>query len=297
MTLNIPKFIKKTIEKQMTIQHFNALVKVFTKESIPSNIVQKIKEQFGDTYLDDSNFVVFYKGRINKKGLKKIFNITDKALGEDANRLTDQDFKILKLSDSDDASEFNQTNSQATTVDDEQTQPEEQSNSDQLDQEIQSELNSTPSANDDSQSEQASDTTNDDETTSDIASIGDDTSTSDDDDKTEEQPTEDQSSSDDTQEQTTKDTDTDTDDNSEETSKSDEASKSDETNDEKESDEKKTDVDDEINEVLNEQIGAGDEIENNIDEIDDEIEQAIHEDDAEEIIPVRFFFLKITINQ
>ena len=35
----IPKFIKKTIEKQMTIQHFNALVKVFTKESIPSNIV------------------------------------------------------------------------------------------------------------------------------------------------------------------------------------------------------------------------------------------------------------------
>ena len=290
MTLNIPKFIKKTIEKQMTIQHFNALVKVFTKESIPSNIVQKIKEQFGDTYLDDSNFVVFYKGRINKKGLKKIFNITDKALGEDANRLTDQDFKILKLSDSDDASEFNQTNSQANTVDDEQTQPAEQSNSDQLDQEIQSELNSTPSANDDSQSEQTSDTTNDDETTFDVSSSGDDTS-SNDDAKTEEQPTEDQSSSDDTQEQTTKDTETDTNDDSEE------KSKSDETNDEKDSDETKTDVDDEINEVLNEQIGAGDEIENNIDEIDDEIEQAIHEDDTEEIIPVRFFFLKITINQ
>lgn len=289
MTLNIPKFIKKTIEKQMTIQHFNALVKVFTKESIPSNIVQKIKEQFGDTYLDDSNFVVFYKGRINKKGLKKIFNITDKALGEDANRLTDQDFKILKLSDSDDASEFNQTNSQANDVDDEQTQPEEQSNSDQLDQEIQSELNSTPSTNDDSQAEQTSDTTNDDETTSDIDSI-DDTSANDDD-KTEEQPTEDQSSSDDTQEQTTKDTETDTNDDSEE------KSKSDETNDEKDSDEKQTDVDDEINEVLNEQIGAGGEIENNIDEIDDEIEQAIHEDDTEEIIPVRFFFLKITINQ
>jgi hypothetical protein len=35
----------------------------------------------------DANYVVFFRGEINKDGIEKLFNLTNKAFGEDANRL------------------------------------------------------------------------------------------------------------------------------------------------------------------------------------------------------------------
>lgn len=97
MTLDIAKFMTRSIEKQMKIQHFDASIGVFAKDSIPENVSTAIKSQFGDDFLEDSNYVVFFKGGIDKDDAKKLFNITNKALGEDANRLVEGDIKKLKL--------------------------------------------------------------------------------------------------------------------------------------------------------------------------------------------------------
>lgn len=49
----------------------------------------------------DAAYVLFEKGPIDKKLIKKIFKATDKALGEEANKLTEGDFKLLKMKDDD----------------------------------------------------------------------------------------------------------------------------------------------------------------------------------------------------
>lgn len=49
----------------------------------------------------DAAYVLFEKGPIDKKLIKKIFKATDKALGEEANKLTEGDFKLLKMRDDD----------------------------------------------------------------------------------------------------------------------------------------------------------------------------------------------------
>lgn len=45
----------------------------------------------------DANYVVFFRGNIDKDGMKKLFNLTNKAFGEDANRLTEGDFKKISF--------------------------------------------------------------------------------------------------------------------------------------------------------------------------------------------------------
>jgi hypothetical protein len=45
----------------------------------------------------DANYVVFFRGEINKDGMKKLFNLTNKAFGEDANRLVEGDFKKISF--------------------------------------------------------------------------------------------------------------------------------------------------------------------------------------------------------
>ena len=251
MTLDIPKFIKKTIEKQMTIQHYDALVKVFRKEALPTNIIQKIQQQFGDTYLEDSNFIVFYKGRINKKGLKKLFNITDKALGEDANRLTEGDFKIFKLNDSDDTSEFQNTN-----ADD---------NSNQDDGEADTTNDEQPSTSDSDGADDSSFT----QDSQDIADISSSNSSSSTDDEDDSKQIDDEVAN--------------------------EVSSNNDTDDQSDDDDSSDDVDDDIAAVDDEEQ-LDKEISAEVNKPDDSSEKEINEDDdVDESIPVRFFFLKITI--
>lgn len=48
----------------------------------------------------DANYVVFFRGNIGKEELKKLFNLTNNALGEDANRLVEGDFKRISFTSS-----------------------------------------------------------------------------------------------------------------------------------------------------------------------------------------------------
>ena len=81
----------------MKIQHMDAPVEVFKKENIPEKISKKIAAEFGEDYLLDSNMIVFYRGEFDKDKIETLFNITNKAFGEDANRMTIGDFKRFSL--------------------------------------------------------------------------------------------------------------------------------------------------------------------------------------------------------
>lgn len=95
MTLDIKKLLKNQLKKQMTIQHFEIKSDIFLPKSIPSKIKDKIAEEFGDQFLLDAKYVAFFKGRVDKTDIKKLFNLVNKAFGEDANRLTEGDFKRI----------------------------------------------------------------------------------------------------------------------------------------------------------------------------------------------------------
>lgn len=100
MTLDIKVLLKNLLKKQMSIQHFTAKTEVFSSRAIPSRIKRKIKAEFGDQFLLDANYVVFFRGNIGKEELKKLFNLTNNALGEDANRLVEGDFKRISFTSS-----------------------------------------------------------------------------------------------------------------------------------------------------------------------------------------------------
>lgn len=105
MTLDIKALLKNLLKKQMSIQHFTAKTDVFAVGAIPKRIKDKIKEEFGEQFLLDANYVVFFRGDINKDGMKKLFNLTNKAFGEDANRLVEGDFKRISFASTSSAEE------------------------------------------------------------------------------------------------------------------------------------------------------------------------------------------------
>lgn len=100
MTLDVKTLLKNLLKKQMSIQHFTAKTDVFSAAAIPGRIKTKIKDEFGEQYLEDANYVVFFRGDVDKDGMKKLFNLTNKAFGEDANRLTEGDFKKISFASS-----------------------------------------------------------------------------------------------------------------------------------------------------------------------------------------------------
>ena len=97
MTLDVKRLLTNLLKKQMSIQHFSAKTKVFAVDVIPDRIKNKIYEEFGEQFLDDAKYVVFFRGDINKEGMEKLFNLTNKAFGEDANRLVEGDFKKISF--------------------------------------------------------------------------------------------------------------------------------------------------------------------------------------------------------
>lgn len=97
MTLDISKFIANTIRTQAKIHHLDVNVKSVSKDAVPKSVVDLITKDYGDTYLDDANYVAFFWGGINKDNIDKLFNTVDKALGTSANKLTDKDFKKISM--------------------------------------------------------------------------------------------------------------------------------------------------------------------------------------------------------
>lgn len=101
MIVDPKQFIQYAIRKQNKISHVPCETLVFAKDEIPEKILKKIKDQYDEDMLADCDLVAFTKGPIDKDMIKKIFKATDKALGEEANKMTEGDFKLLKMKDSD----------------------------------------------------------------------------------------------------------------------------------------------------------------------------------------------------
>ena len=97
MTLDVKKLLRNLLRKQMSIQHFTAKHDVFEVDAIPSKIKTKIHEEFGENYLLDADYVVFFRGKMTSDQIKKLYNLTNKAFGEDANRLVEGDFKKISF--------------------------------------------------------------------------------------------------------------------------------------------------------------------------------------------------------
>lgn len=102
MIVNVKDLISYAIKKQFKISHVPCEVMVFEKDEIPASIKAKIEQQYDEKFLEDSDKVIFFKGPIDKDMVEKLFKATDKALGEDSNKLVIGDFKLLKVADADD---------------------------------------------------------------------------------------------------------------------------------------------------------------------------------------------------
>lgn len=105
MTLDISQFIANSIRKESKIHHLDINVKAVAKDDVPSSVTKLIYKDYGDKYLEDANYIVFFWGGINKDNIDKLFNVADKALGKSANKLTDKDFKKINMGNDDSKSE------------------------------------------------------------------------------------------------------------------------------------------------------------------------------------------------
>lgn len=117
MTLDIPQFIANSIRKESKIHHLDINVKAVSKDDVPSSVTKLIYKDYGDKYLEDADYIVFFWGGINKDNIDKLFNVADKALGKSANKLTDKDFKKISMASDDSASEETE-DAEETEVDD-----------------------------------------------------------------------------------------------------------------------------------------------------------------------------------
>lgn len=70
-----------------------------TVKNPPASVKDIILKEYGEKYLDDADYVSFFWGRISKDDIDKLFNVVDKALGKSANKLTNTDFKKIKVGD------------------------------------------------------------------------------------------------------------------------------------------------------------------------------------------------------
>lgn len=121
MVLDPKQLIQYAIRKQNKIAHVPCQTLVFGVDEIPAGILAKIEKDYSKDFLDDADYVAFTRGKIDKDMVEKIFKATDKALGEDANKLVVGDFKELKI----DAAESTSAEDEADDVDADEASDEE----------------------------------------------------------------------------------------------------------------------------------------------------------------------------
>ena len=97
MVLDISKYIENLIRKEMKVSHFNGSVRVGKTSKLKSIYVQAIKSQYGDSFLQDADYIaIFMKDDADSSSMKKLFELVNRALGKDANNMTQSDFKVAK---------------------------------------------------------------------------------------------------------------------------------------------------------------------------------------------------------
>jgi hypothetical protein len=98
MTLALDKWLVNLIYKECKIAHREVTIWGGKTDKIRSSIKQKITLEYGETSLDDANYVLFFKGPLLNEadGIKKLFQTVNVALGKNANSLSMSDFKKIK---------------------------------------------------------------------------------------------------------------------------------------------------------------------------------------------------------
>lgn len=99
MTLDFKKLVLNGVRKQMTIQHFECNAQIFKKDELPEAVLAKIQEKFGQDFVEDANYTLWFSGEgITKETVEKtIFKIVNSALGSSANNMNESDLKMIDL--------------------------------------------------------------------------------------------------------------------------------------------------------------------------------------------------------
>ena len=97
MTLDIAKYLENLVSKEAKISHFTVSVRAGHTDKLSMNIRSSIQAEYGESYLQDSDFIMFFtKAEGWKEGdNKKLFDLVNRGLGKDANGMTESDFKKL----------------------------------------------------------------------------------------------------------------------------------------------------------------------------------------------------------
>lgn len=97
MTLDFKKMIRNMVRQQMSIQHFSCNVQMFKKSELPSKVQTKILGDFGESFLGDADYMLFFSGQNLTKDLARdtLFNIVNSALAKDANNMVPDEMKFF----------------------------------------------------------------------------------------------------------------------------------------------------------------------------------------------------------
>lgn len=104
MTLNVDSWLANSLGKEARISHFNCKIFCGKTDDLKPAIKSKIKKIYGDIYLNDADYIIIFKGEALQASdaISKLFALTDRALGKNANSLTRGDFKTIKVKSTED---------------------------------------------------------------------------------------------------------------------------------------------------------------------------------------------------
>jgi hypothetical protein len=94
MTLDIRKYLENLIDKEATVSHFSVRVRAGRASKVRGSVANAIMQEYGEAFLKDADYVLFFTRDEGwtSKDVKKLFELTDRALGQDANKLSKSDF-------------------------------------------------------------------------------------------------------------------------------------------------------------------------------------------------------------
>lgn len=100
MTFNFSVALSEIIKKELKISHFNIKVFVGKLSRMQNKYKELIKKQFGNTYLADANYVLFFTGMLNSnKLLKQLADILTRSFGGKI-KVSVNELKKLDMNDS-----------------------------------------------------------------------------------------------------------------------------------------------------------------------------------------------------
>lgn len=104
MTLNVDSWLVNALAKEARISHFNCRIFGGKTTKLKQQYKSKILKKYGESFLNDADYIIIFTGdTLEQSGSKdKLFALTDRALGENANSLTHGDFKVIETTLEDD---------------------------------------------------------------------------------------------------------------------------------------------------------------------------------------------------